>query len=114
MIQTTTTVVRETYPAGAFVAWVVNTIIGVIELALVIRIILELFAASPASQFVSWIYGVTQSLLGPFAGAFSNLALGNGAQLDLVAILAMIVYALLGWVIIEALALIFTSAATVR
>jgi YGGT family len=105
---TDTTIVRtETYRPGILVVQLVNTIIGIIEAALLLRIVLELFGASPASSFVAWVYDVTGSLLGPFASAFPNMSLGGGLVLDIVAILGMIAYAILGWVIIQILLFIF-------
>ena len=102
-------VLRRTYYPAIFVARVVNTIVGIIEFALAVRIILELFGASTSSQFVAWIYGVTSAMIGSFAGAFPGIALGPGSVIDLVAILAMIGYAVLGWVVIRLLMFIFSS-----
>ena len=97
------------YPA-ALATRVVSIVIGVIEAVLLIRIAFELLAASAASPFVSWLYSVSGGLLGPFAGAFPNLALGGGSVLDVVAILGIIVYAVIGWIVSLVLASLFNAA----
>ena len=102
-------VVRQSYYPALFVARVVNTIVGVIEVALAVRILLELFGASASSPFVAWVYGISAALMGPFAGAFPALSLGSTYVLDIVAILAMIGYAALGWLIVQLLTYMFVS-----
>ena len=96
------------YPAF-FVERVINAIVGIIEIALALRIVLEMFGASTSSSFVAWIYNSTAGLVGPFAGAFSGLVLGPGMSIDIVAILAMIGYAVIGWLLIWLLNFIFSS-----
>ena len=101
---------QNSYYPGAFVVQLVNVIIGIIEAAFAIRIVLELFGANPTAPFIAWVYGATGSMLGPFAGAFPNISLGGGMVLDVVALLGMIVYAVLGWVLLQLLSFIFSTA----
>lgn len=98
---------QSSYYPGVLAGRVVNAIIGIIEFMLLARIALELFGANPSAPFIAWAYGVTWGMMGPFAGAFSNLSLGGASVIDLVAVLAMIVYAVLGWIIIRLLSFIF-------
>ncbi|MEK7601324.1 MAG: YggT family protein [Patescibacteria group bacterium] len=102
-------VMRREYNAGAFVFRLINGIISLIEAALALRLILELFGASASSRFVAFVYGITDRLLGSFAGAFPNISLGGGYMIDVTAIFAMIGYAILGWLIIRALSFLFAS-----
>src|SRR3989344_7477362 len=88
------------YPLG-FAERVANAVIGFIEGAFALRILLQLLGANPNSEFVAWVYSVTQSLLGPFAGAFPAFAISATAVLDFSVILAMIGYSILGWLIIR-------------
>lgn len=106
-------VLRQSYYPAQFVARVVNTIVGVIEIALAIRLVLELFGANSASPFIAWVYTITAALMGPFAGAFPNLSLGATSSLDIVAIVAMICYAVIGWLIVQLLSFMFFSANTI-
>jgi len=105
----TTVIVEQDYYPALFVARVANTIIGVIEAFLIVRLVLELFGANPAAPFIGWIYGVSGALMGPFMNAFPAFSLGGASALDLTALLAMIVYAAIGWLVIEVLSLIFVS-----
>lgn len=98
------------YPAG-FAVRLVNILIGLIEAAFALRIILKLLAANPGSEFVAWVYAVTDRLLGPFAGAFPVFGLGGGAVIELSVILAMIGYSILGWLIVRLLHFMFLSPA---
>ena len=107
------TIIRNGYYPGVFVLQLVNVLVGIIEAAFAVRIILELIGASPSAPFIAWVYGVTGSMLGPFVGAFPNLSLGGGYVVDVVALLGMVVYAVVGWIIIQLLGFVFSTVARV-
>ena len=77
-------------------AQIVYTIGGIVEALLVIRIIFELLAANPDAGFSNLIYTITALLVAPFQGVFPTPQ-SHGSILDLAAVLAIIVYALLAW-----------------
>lgn len=79
---------------------VVYLILGIVETLLVIRFILKLLAANPGAGFSSLIYNITDPLVALFQGVFPN-AQARGSVVDLAAILAIIVYALVAWVIVR-------------
>jgi uncharacterized protein YggT (Ycf19 family) len=54
--------------------------------------------ANPSAGFAEFIYGVTAPLVAPFVGLFGNPAY-QGSVLELSSIVALIVYALLAWLI---------------
>ena len=95
------------YRPGVLVGRIVNTIIGIIETMLALRLILELLGANSSSQFVAWVYSVTDGLVGPFAGAFPAWVI-DGYVLDISTIFAMIGYAILGWIVVQLLSFIFS------
>ena len=103
-------VASRTYYPGTFIFRIINGIIGLIEAALALRLVLELVGANASSQFVATVYGITDRFLGPFVGAFPNISLGGGYEIDVTAILGMIGYAILGWLIIQVLSFIFSAA----
>lgn len=74
----------------------VHYVVGVIEVLLAIRFVLELFAANSKAFFSGLIYTVTNPLVAPFAGVFGNSG-GGGHVFAADAIVAGIVYALLAW-----------------
>lgn len=69
--------------------------LGIIESLLIIRIVLLVLAANPDAGFSSLIYSWTAPFVAPFQGVFPNVVGSQGPTLDIAAILAMIVYALL-------------------
>jgi len=79
---------------------IVYLILGVLETLLVIRFVLKLLAANPYAAFSSFIYALTDPFVAPFAGVFPTPQT-QGTILDLAAVLAMIVYALLVWGIVS-------------
>ncbi len=72
--------------------------VGIVEAGLLLRIALLLLAANPSAGFSSWIYGLTAPLVAPFAGVFPDLTVAAGV-LETPAILALIVYAIVGRIV---------------
>ena len=73
-------------------------IFGIVEGLIAIRFILRALGANPEAGFASFINGVTAPLLVPFVGLFRPVGL-NGIVLELHSIVAIIVYALVAWVL---------------
>lgn len=73
-------------------------IFGILEGLIAIRFILRVLDANPGAGFASFIYGVTAPLLAPFVGLFGTPQF-NGSVLELHSIVAIIVYALVAWVL---------------
>ena len=82
------------YRATQLVYWV----FGLIEGLIAIRFILKALGANPSAGFAQFIYGVTAPLVAPFLGLFGNPT-SQGSVLELTSIVALIVYALLAWLI---------------
>jgi len=80
------------------VTQMVYWIFGIIEGLIAIRIVLKMLGANASAGFAEFIYGITGPLVAPFVGLFGNPS-AQGSVLELHAIVALIVYALLGWVI---------------
>lgn len=66
----------------------------VIAILIAIRVVLKLLDANPAAEFTGLIYGLTNILIAPFEGVFPNPR-GDGSVLELSALLAIPIYALL-------------------
>jgi uncharacterized protein YggT (Ycf19 family) len=84
---------------------IVYTIGGIVEVLILIRIVLELLAANPGAGFSSFIYTITDPLVAPFRGVFPTPQ-SHGNVLDLAAVLAIVVYALLTWAVARIVELI--------
>ena len=79
---------------------------GLLEAAFALRVFLKLIAANPDSPFASFLYGVTGVFLAPFAGLTGTPASG-GMVLEISTVIAMVVYAVLAWVIERVVWVIF-------
>jgi uncharacterized protein YggT (Ycf19 family) len=84
-----------------FLTGLTNLIIVVIQILLGFRLLLLFLGAGTESIFVRLIYQLSEPLVAPFEGALPATALGGQAVIDLTTILAIIIYALAGWLISE-------------
>jgi YggT family protein len=73
-------------------------IFGLIEGLIAIRFVLKALGANPQAGFAEFIYGVTAPLVAPFVGLFGSPQ-AQGSVLEMQSIVAMIVYALLAWLL---------------
>ena len=74
------------------VIWFVTSLVTTL---LAIRFVLRLLGASTQSGFVTLIYTLTDGLVAPFRAIFPTA--GIGATVDIAALVAIVVYALVGW-----------------
>lgn len=74
-------------------------IVGLIEVLIAIRFVLKLLGANPA-PFVRFMYDLTWPLVAPFHGIF-NTAQEGRSILEPESLVAMAVYALIGWGIVS-------------
>ena len=72
--------------------------LGLLEGLLALRIFLKLIGANAANPFAGLLYGLTDVFLVPFVGLTGTPAAG-GMVLEISSLIAMIVYALVAWVI---------------
>lgn len=82
------------YRVTQLVYWV----FGLVEGLIAIRLILRALGANPAAGFSQFIYGITAPLVAPFTNLFGNPTYQNSV-LELSSIVALIVYALLAWLL---------------
>jgi len=87
---------------------VIWLIFGVIEGLILLRVALKLIAANPSVPFAAFIYNLTEPFLLPFIGLTSTPAAG-GIVLELSSIIAVIVYALLAWLVVKVIDVAFYS-----
>ncbi len=83
---------------------IMYTILGILEIGLGLRFLLKLIAANAGSGFADFIYGVTSPFVAPFAGLIGTPASG-GTILEITTLIAMAVYALLFWIILQVIAI---------
>jgi len=71
---------------------------GVLEALIALRIGLKLIGANPESPIVALIYGLTFLFLFPFEGLVASPTVG-GMVLEISSMFAMLIYALIAWVV---------------
>ena len=81
-------------------------VFGLIEAVVAIRIVLRALGANPEAGFAQFIYGLSAPLVAPFAGLFGNPQY-SGSVLEVHSIVALVVYALLAWLVIKLAWLMF-------
>jgi uncharacterized protein YggT (Ycf19 family) len=102
----TTTTERARVPAGPGVATTlarfVMFLFGVLQVALILRLILLLLVANTGNDVVQLILNVTDPFVEPFRGMFQidRVTADQGSKLDIAAIVALI-----GWTLVEMLIL---------
>lgn len=102
-VRTTERQVVPAGPSGASLATrVVTFLFGVLQVALILRIILLLLVANPGNDVVGLILSITDPFVEPFRGMFAldRVTADQGSVLDIAAVVALI-----GWTLIELLVL---------
>lgn len=93
------------------VSQIIWLLFGGLEALLGIRVILMLIGANPANWFTAFVYQLTQLFLWPFQSLIANPSFQN-MTLEVTTIIAIIVYALLGWIIVRMIWVIFYRSPT--
>ena len=96
----------ERRQAGYRLMQAIYLIFGIIEGLLVIRVVLRALGANPTAGFAQFVYGVTAPLLAPFVGLFGSPQAG-GSVLEIYSIVALVVYALVAWLLARVAWLVF-------
>ncbi len=86
-------------------------VVGLLEVAIGLRIAFKLLEANESSGFVTFIYGFTEPFVRPFQGIFDDPA-ADGAVLDSAAVMAMIIWALVAWAVVRLLWLVMDRSET--
>ena len=73
---------------------------GILEGLLGIRFVLGFLGANPAAGFAEFIYGITGPFIAPFAGLFGRPRF-EGSVFDFNSLVAIVVYALIAWVLVK-------------
>ena len=99
-VRSTETTYRHGPTGGEVIRRFVMLLFGILQAALILRIVLLLLIANPGNDVVSMILSLTDPFVEPFRGMFQldRVTADSGSMLDVAAIVALI-----GWTLIEAL-----------
>ena len=87
---------------NASIARLVNIVyflFGVLELLLAVRVILHLMGVNAGNGFANFIYVLSAPFVALFASLLQNPVLSPTAVLEVTTIIAMIVYAIVAWLV---------------
>jgi YggT family protein len=73
---------------------------GIVEGLIGLRIVLKLIGSNPDNAFARFVYSASDLFVGPFVTLTGSPSSG-GMTLEIPSIIAMAVYALLGWVLVR-------------
>jgi uncharacterized protein YggT (Ycf19 family) len=91
---------------------VVYLVFGLIDGLLLLRLVLKLLGANPQAAFASWLYNFTAVFLGPFKNILPTIG-NTQSQLEMSVVVAILVYALIGWAVARLVVIIFYKNVTV-
>jgi hypothetical protein len=80
--------------------------VGALEALIGLRILFKLIAVNPENAIASLLYSFTDLFLLPFAGLTSTPSSG-GMVLEISSVIAMVVYALIGWAAAKLVEVVF-------
>ena len=105
--------VISTFNPGWRAVQLVYLVFGVICGLLLIRLVLKLLGGNPHAAFAAWTYNVTDFFISPFRNLLP--AIGNQQSvLEMSVVVAILVYALIGFAVGRLVAIIFYRNVMVR
>lgn len=72
-------------------------LLGVLEVILGLRFIFRLLGANEGNSFTLALYDFSHIFVGPFNGIFNDQTIGSRSVFELSTLVAMLIYALIGW-----------------
>jgi hypothetical protein len=85
--------------------------VAVIEALIGMRVLLKLIGANPINEFARFVYNLAAVFLAPFFGLTGSPA-SNGIVLEIPSLIAMLVYAFLGWGVVQIVWVLFNRPVT--
>jgi len=102
VVDKTAEATRTAYRVSSFI-WLM---FGIVTSLIGLRVFLKLIGANPGNFFAQFVYSLTDVFLWPFFGLTGNPS-ANGMVLEIPSIIAMVVYAIIAWVIAKLAWLLF-------
>lgn len=83
----------------ARIVHIIYYLFGALELVLLLRVILHLVGVNSDNSFAAFIYGLSYPFVTVFASLLQNPALGGSSVLEITTMIAMLVWAIVAWLI---------------
>ncbi len=81
-------------------------LLGLLEAALALRVVFKLIGVNAANPFATFLYGLTELFVAPFA-SLTGAPSAGGMVLEISTVIAMIVYMLLAWILERVIFVLF-------
>lgn len=88
-------------------AQIIYFLLGLMEVLLALRFVFRLINADANTGFASFIYNFTRPFVAPFQGIFNDQTLSQVGVLEFSTLVAMVIYALVGYGIVRLLYVLF-------
>jgi len=82
-----------------------------LEILLGFRVLLRMIAANPANPFAALVYGISQVFVAPFVGLTATPNY-EGFVFEFMTLIAMFVYALVAWGLVQLIWIVFRQVST--
>lgn len=79
------------------IANIITFLFGALELVLAIRLVFRLIGANESNRVADFIYKLSEPFVSAFASLVENPTLGTSGVLEITTLLAMLVWAIVGW-----------------
>ena len=103
----------ETGKRGATFSWIVNSVyflVSALEILLALRFFLRFSGANLQNTFTQFIDKLSGPFVAPFSTLFISPVSGGGSNIfDVNVLIAMIIYALLGWLGVRLIKVIYAQ-----
>jgi hypothetical protein len=93
---------QSTKPESHAAQRIAGALFAIIEAILAFRLVFKLLGANPSNGFVSGLYTVSHFFTGIFENIFPK-ATANGAVFEPATLIAMVVVALIAWIVLKLL-----------
>jgi hypothetical protein len=85
---------------------IISVVFGLVEAAIGLRFLFQLIGANPSSNFVNWIYNVSETLVTPFTTVFgeaTKVVEGSipHSVFEPATLIALIVYGIIGGILMR-------------
>jgi hypothetical protein len=79
---------------------------GLLEAVIALRVVFKLIGVNAANSFAALIYSVSNPFVAPFA-SLTGAPAADGMVLEITSLIAILVYALVGWGVVRVLSVLF-------
>ncbi len=79
------------------IARIIDFVTWIVCFLLVARFVTHFFGTKSDAPLIEWLYGTTTDLISPFANFFGVVTIGSGYKIDSPAIVAVIIYGIVGY-----------------